>query len=101
VLDRELVDEAQVADQLLEDVGRRGGDPPVVEIDHHAVGVERALDLRPVALVIGEGGRGTVPGHEVRADELRHGALGEDREGEARPGEPGEEVTTRGGGHGR
>ncbi len=59
VLHRQLVREAQVADHLLEHVRRRGRAAAVVEIDHRAVEVERALDLAPVRLVLGGGGRRT------------------------------------------
>ena len=45
VLHGRLVGEPQVADHLVEDVGRRGADPAVVEVDDGAIDVEAALDL--------------------------------------------------------
>ncbi len=56
VSDRELIAEPQVADHRLEHVGGRGTDATVVEVDHRAIGVERALDLAPVRLVVGASG---------------------------------------------
>ena len=55
--DGQLVREAQVADHLLEHVRRRRAAAAVVQVDHRAVEVERALDLAPVRLVLGDADR--------------------------------------------
>ncbi len=54
VVCRQLVREAQVANHLLEHVSRRGADTAVIEVDDRPIGVERALDLRPVIFVARE-----------------------------------------------
>ena len=54
VVHRHLVGEAQVADHRLEHVGGSRAAPAVVQVDERAVGVEGALDLRPVSLVAGQ-----------------------------------------------
>ena len=55
---------------------RRRGDAAIVEVDHGAVGVESALDLAPVCLVVGHGrGRATFAGDFVGPEEIAEGVL--------------------------
>ncbi len=50
----QFIGEPQVADHLVENVGWRGADAAVVEVDDRAVGIKSSLDLRPVIFIGGE-----------------------------------------------
>ena len=83
VLHRQLVREAEVADHLLENVRRRRAAAAVVEIDHRAIEIERALDLRPVGFVLGDGLRPRqsaerVAAHDRELGERQRGACADE-----------------------
>ena len=54
VVRRQFVAEPEIANHLLEHVAGAGTNAAVVEVDQRAVGVEAALDFRPVILVGGQ-----------------------------------------------
>src|SRR3954468_22927485 len=60
-------------------MARRRTTTTVVEIDHGAVRVESALDLCPVALVVGEGLGWPVAGNGVRAEQRLDRVLAKNR----------------------
>ena len=67
VVGRQLVAEPQVADHLLEHVRRCRADAAVIEVDERPIGVEAALDLRPVIFVAGQvAGRFALPRRDRR-----------------------------------
>jgi hypothetical protein len=78
-------------------VARRRRDTAVVEVDQRPVGVERALNLGPVQLVLGDLERRPAAGDDVRLEELREGVLAEHGEGHAGQGEAANERAATGG----
>jgi hypothetical protein len=94
VLHRKLIHEALIANQLLEHVTRRRRDAAVVEIDHGAVAVERALDQSPVLFVFGHRERGTVAGDRVGLEDLAECVLPHDRQCHAGSSQPFHERAT-------
>ena len=78
VFRRQLVRESEISNHLLEHVRRRGTAAAVVQIDHRAIEIERALDLAPVRLVLGHRGGRESLGDRFGAEELLERGLAHD-----------------------
>ena len=69
VLDRQLIREPEVSNHRLQHVTGSRTAAAVVEIDHRAIGVERALDLCPVRFVVSHRHRRSIASDGVGAKE--------------------------------
>ena len=94
VVGRQLVAEPQIADHLLQDVRWRRADTAVIEVDERPIGVEAALDLRPVVFVTRQIARRLARRIATGQGGPRHGVAAEQCPGRPR-GQTTEELSPR------